>query len=99
MVAVISTSTSISNALNYNEQKVTQQVAVCIDAVNYPKDAEDLNFEQECLVIPKTLFIRYKDLFEQGEELALQEMSGVNLTGRTEIEGEKDKKMISNFTI
>ena len=47
MVAVISTSTSISNALNYNEQKVTQQVAVCIDAGNYPKDAEDLNFDQK----------------------------------------------------
>ena len=47
MVAVIHASSSLRNALNYNEQKVKEQVATCLAAVNYPKDVEDLTFYQK----------------------------------------------------
>jgi len=47
MVAVIHASSSLRNALNYNEQKVKQGVATCLTAANYPKDAEDLTFNQK----------------------------------------------------
>lgn len=47
MVAVIHTSNSFHVVLNYNEQKVKQQKANCIMAVNYPKDVEQLNFYQK----------------------------------------------------
>lgn len=47
MVAVIHSSSSLRNALNYNEQKVKEQVATCLAAVHYPKDLEHLNFYQK----------------------------------------------------
>lgn len=47
MVAVIHASSSLRNALNYNEQKVKEQAATCLAAVNYPKDAQDLTFYQK----------------------------------------------------
>ncbi len=47
MVAVIHTSSSLRNALNYNEQKVKEQVAICLAAVHYPKDVQDLTFYQK----------------------------------------------------
>lgn len=47
MVAVIHASSSLRNALNYNEQKVKEQVATCLVAANYPKDVEDLTFYQK----------------------------------------------------
>jgi hypothetical protein len=47
MVAVIHAGTSLGNALNYNEQKVKQEVATCLAAINYPKDMEDLTFHQK----------------------------------------------------
>jgi len=47
MVAIIHTANSFHTALNYNEQKVKQQKAKCIMAVNYPKDADQLNFYQK----------------------------------------------------
>ena len=47
MVAVIHASSSLRNALNYNEQKVKEQVATCLAAVNYPKDVQDLTFNQK----------------------------------------------------
>ncbi len=47
MVAVIHAGSSLRNTLNYNEQKVKEQVATCLAAVHYPKDMEDLNFYQK----------------------------------------------------
>jgi hypothetical protein len=44
MVAKIIRGSSLSNTLNYNEQKVKLGDAQCISAVNYPKDLEQLNF-------------------------------------------------------
>lgn len=44
MVAKINTGKSISKALNYNEQKVQQGRAELLDAVNFLKDANQLNF-------------------------------------------------------
>ncbi|WP_144215314.1 relaxase/mobilization nuclease domain-containing protein [Flavobacterium anhuiense] len=47
MVAVIKTSRSINNILNYNENKVKQGVAECISAVNYPLELDKLSFTQK----------------------------------------------------
>ena len=47
MVAVIHTPSSLRTALNYNEQKIKQQKALCLLAYNYPKDAEALNYYQK----------------------------------------------------
>ncbi|WP_431213832.1 relaxase/mobilization nuclease domain-containing protein [Puia sp. P3] len=47
MVTVIHQSKSLHNAVNYNEQKVQAGKAICLLAVNYPKDPEDLNFYQK----------------------------------------------------
>ncbi|MDB5143612.1 MAG: relaxase [Mucilaginibacter sp.] len=47
MVAVIHSSSSLRNILNYNEQKVKQGLATCLEAAEYPKDAADLNFYQK----------------------------------------------------
>jgi hypothetical protein len=44
MVAVIKTGHSLSRILNYNENKVKEGVAECINAVGYPMDTEQLNF-------------------------------------------------------
>jgi Relaxase/Mobilisation nuclease domain len=47
MVAVIHTGRTLRAVLNYNEQKLNHKLAECILAVNYPKEAEDLNFYQK----------------------------------------------------
>ncbi|GAC1310604.1 MAG: conjugal transfer protein MobB [Mucilaginibacter sp.] len=47
MVAVIHYSGSLRNILNYNEQKVKQGLATCLEAGYYPADAVDLNFHQK----------------------------------------------------
>jgi hypothetical protein len=47
MVARIKQGQSLSNAVNYNEQKVHQDQAQCIAAVNYAKDVGQLNFYQK----------------------------------------------------
>ncbi|MFB9840866.1 relaxase/mobilization nuclease domain-containing protein [Mucilaginibacter ginsenosidivorans] len=47
MVAVIHVSRRFHNVLNYNEKKVREQVAVCLEAANYPKNAADLSFNQK----------------------------------------------------
>src|ERR1700712_1515328 len=49
MVAVIHSGGSIRRALNYNEQKVKEQMATCLAAVNYPKDVEQLTFDQKLM--------------------------------------------------
>jgi hypothetical protein len=47
MVAVIHQSSSLRNILNYNEQKVKQGLAVCLEAGYYPMDATEMNFHQK----------------------------------------------------
>jgi hypothetical protein len=48
MVAVIQKpSDSIRHTLNYNENKIKDNVAKLIDAVNYPKDADQLTFKDK----------------------------------------------------
>jgi hypothetical protein len=47
MVAKITIPKSIEAALNYNEQKVQKGKAVCLHAVNYLKDAKQMNFYQK----------------------------------------------------
>ncbi|MCU0352939.1 MAG: relaxase, partial [Cytophagales bacterium] len=52
MVAVIKTGSSVRRLVNYNENKVKQGVAQCIEASNYPMDADKLSVRQKlsCLV-------------------------------------------------
>jgi len=47
MVAVIHVSKRFQNVLNYNEKKVSEKVAACLEAANYPKNAADLSFSQK----------------------------------------------------
>jgi hypothetical protein len=44
MVAVIKVSKSLSRILNYNENKVADEKAVCLYAGNYPVDSNRMNF-------------------------------------------------------
>jgi hypothetical protein len=53
MVAVIHSGRNIRAALNYNEQKVKEQVAACLCAENYPMDARDLTYDQKLLRLEK----------------------------------------------
>lgn len=46
MVAIVHQSSSLRNALHYNEHKVRQKVAELIHAGNYPKDVELLSFSE-----------------------------------------------------
>lgn len=47
MVTVIHQSKSLRNVLNYNEQKCKQGKAICLEAANYPKQMNLLNFYQK----------------------------------------------------
>jgi hypothetical protein len=47
MVAVIHHTKGFHNVLNYNENKVNEQVAVCLEAANYAKKTEQLTFTQK----------------------------------------------------
>lgn len=47
MVAVIHEASSLRRAINYNENKVKEGVAVCFDAPYYLKEAADLSFDQK----------------------------------------------------
>lgn len=47
MVAVIHSSKGFKRVLHYNEEKVNEQVAVCLEAANYPKKADDLTIVQK----------------------------------------------------
>ena len=47
MVAIIHNSSSLRNALHYNENKVRQNAAFLIHSGNYPKDTESLAFSDK----------------------------------------------------
>lgn len=47
MVAVIKTGTSVQRILSYNENKVKEQVAVCIGAANYPARHDTLTLDMK----------------------------------------------------
>ncbi len=47
MVAVIKTGSSIQRALNYNEQKLKEETAECISAVNDPMDLESFSIKNK----------------------------------------------------
>ena len=49
MVSVIHSSSSLRKVLNYNEQKVAEGVAECLDAAYYLKEADKLTFNQKLL--------------------------------------------------
>lgn len=47
MVAVVKVSSSLSRILNYNENKVAGQKALCLYAGNYPVDSDKLSFRMK----------------------------------------------------
>jgi hypothetical protein len=47
VVAVIRSNRSLRSVLHYNEQKVIQGSAICLLAVNFPKDLKHLTFNQK----------------------------------------------------
>src|ERR1700750_2539327 len=47
MVAVIHQSSSLRNILNYNEHKLKEGKAVCLEAAGFLKEAGDLNFAEK----------------------------------------------------
>src|SRR4030095_8439194 len=53
MVAKITIPKSVRKALNYNEQKVKDGLAVCIYAHNFLKDVESLNFLESLISLNK----------------------------------------------
>lgn len=53
MVAVIHCARSIRAAFHYNENKVSEGVAVCLNAANYPLEHQDLTHEQKLLMLLK----------------------------------------------
>jgi hypothetical protein len=53
MVAVIHQSSSLRNILNYNEQKVKEQKAVCLAALGFIKEAADLSFMEKLHLFEK----------------------------------------------
>jgi hypothetical protein len=53
MVAVIHSGKNLKAVLNYNEQKVQEQVATCIDALNYPLEPCDLSYNQKLMRLQK----------------------------------------------
>ncbi|SDF13250.1 Relaxase/Mobilisation nuclease domain-containing protein [Mucilaginibacter pineti] len=89
MVAVIHSSSSLRNILNYNEQKVKAGVAICIDAAFYPKDPADLTFQQKLLRLEKLTELNQQTTvnsvhislnFDPAEKLSadqLREIAGV----------------------
>ncbi len=83
MVAVIHTSKSIRAVLNYNEQKLQQRQAEGVSAFNYPKEMDDLNYNQKLFLLQRQaeLNIRAKVNcvhislnFDIGEELPKEKM-------------------------
>lgn len=91
MVAVIHSSSSLSKALNYNEQKVKEHIATCLAAVNYPKDVEQLTFHQKLMRLQNQADLNIKTKvnsvhislnFDPSEELLkerLKEIAGLYL--------------------
>lgn len=59
MVAVIKTTGSIKNALNYNENKLHMEIASFIHSMNYGKDTEELGFTDKLGTLQK--FISLND--------------------------------------
>jgi len=55
MVAVIKSSASIQNVLQYNENKLKQNVAELIHSVNYGKDTEQLGFTDKLRTLEKLI--------------------------------------------
>jgi hypothetical protein len=53
MVAVMHSSSSLRNCLNYNEQKVKTGHAKCLEAGYYPMDAGDMSFYQKLARLEK----------------------------------------------
>jgi hypothetical protein len=89
MVAVIHSGSSLRNALNYNEQKVKQEVATCLAAVNYPKDVEQLSFNQKLMRLENQADLNIKTKvnsvhislnFDPSERLSAEQLKEISDT-------------------
>lgn len=91
MVAVIHSSHSLRNCLNYNEAKVKTGQARCLEAGYYPVDAADMNFHQKLARLEKLTGLNQRTKvnsvhislnFDPSEQLAddlLREIAAVYL--------------------
>ena len=85
MVAVIKVSSSINRILNYNENKVTQQKAVCLGGNNFPGEAVDLSFTARL-----NYLIRRMELNTNTKRNSLH----ISLNFDTSEKGLEDEKMV-----
>ncbi|GGB64416.1 relaxase [Flavobacterium suaedae] len=84
MVAVIKVSSSINRILNYNENKVERQKAVCLGGNNFPGEAADLSFTARL-----NYFTRRMELNTNTKRNSLH----ISLNFDTSEKGLSDKKM------
>ncbi|WP_439558410.1 relaxase/mobilization nuclease domain-containing protein [Dyadobacter sp.] len=87
MVAVIHTSSRLRAVLQYNENKLEQGHAECISAINYPKDADALSFDQELNRIQRQLALNKRTKvntvhvslnFDPSERLSKEQLAEIS---------------------
>lgn len=87
MVAVIHTSSRLRAVLQYNENKLEQGHAECISAINYPKDADALSFDQKLNRIQRQLALNKRTKvntvhvslnFDPSEKLSKEQLAEIS---------------------
>lgn len=87
MVAVIHTSSRLRAVLHYNENKLEQGHAECISAINYPKDADALSFDQKLNRIQRQLALNKRTKvntvhvslnFDPSEKLSKEQLAEIS---------------------
>ncbi|KAA6440381.1 relaxase/mobilization nuclease domain-containing protein [Dyadobacter flavalbus] len=87
MVAVIHTSSRLRAVLQYNEKKLEQGHAECISAINYPKDADALSFDQKLNRIQRQLALNKRTKvntvhvslnFDPSEKLGKEQLAEIS---------------------
>lgn len=88
MVAVMSFGSSIRRILTYNEQKVSEGKAVCLQAVNFPLEADEMSADQKLFLLQNQASLNSRakinsvhvslnfDPSEQLSEKLLREIAG-----------------------
>lgn len=87
MVAVIHTSSRLRGVLQYNENKLERGHAECISAINYPKDADALSFDQKLNRIQRQLALNKRTKvntvhvslnFDPSEKLSKEQLAEIS---------------------
>ncbi|MFD2871910.1 relaxase/mobilization nuclease domain-containing protein [Mucilaginibacter ximonensis] len=85
MVAVIHHSNRIDKMLNYNEHKVGEGIAKCLEAAHYPKDLAGLNFYQKMAGLDKLRSLSTRKInsvhislnFDPSEKLSAEKLKAI----------------------